>query len=130
MHLDSAAQHTIINARLQSQWNWTGQSIGLRMALGQMKTAPMATVTLDIMNHTCTCTAAVTPDIDDDVLLGYDLPIFKPIMRAILYKKREESKTVQAVTTRQQAKIAAETELLQPLAHHPLISTPLEKTPP
>ena len=65
---------------------------------------------LNIMNHTCSCTAAVTPDLDDDVLLGYDLPIFKPIMREIFCKESDESKTVLAVTTRQQAKTAAEAE--------------------
>jgi gamma-glutamylcysteine synthetase len=40
----------------------------------------MAQTTLDIMKQTCT--VAVTLDIDDDVLLGNELPIFKPIMRA------------------------------------------------
>ena len=39
-----------------------------------------------------------------------DLPIFKPIMRAILCEKPEERKAVQAVITRQQAKVAAEVE--------------------
>jgi hypothetical protein len=68
----------------------------------------MAQTTLDIMNHTCTCTCtvAVTPDIDDDVLQGNELPIFKPIMRAVL-EEASEVKPVQAVTTQQRAKMAA-----------------------
>lgn len=54
------------------------------------------------------------------------MSIFKPIMRAILCKEPEEIKTVQAVTTRQQAKIAAELEQQEQLASAASGASPVE----
>ena len=72
--LDSGAQHTLVHRDVVKQTAYTGDSIKLKVADGYVIELPLAEVTFQFAEERVKWTVAVSPDIEEGVLLETDGP--------------------------------------------------------
>ena len=107
--LNSGAQHTLVHRDVVKQTAYTGDSIKLKVADGYVIELPLAEVTFQFAEERVKYTVAVSPDIEEDVLLGTDLPLTNELLRQETTRRAEMAK-VQAVSTRAATKYQKERE--------------------
>lgn len=99
--LDSAAQRTLVNAAIVSDDAYFGESVRLTVADGHELDLPLAKVQFQFGNDKLVGEVAVLEGLEDDVLLGTDLPVLNELLRQATTHRAQAVK-VHAVKTRKQ----------------------------
>ena len=81
MKLDSGAQHTIVSRAVFPETLPTGGTVRLKEATGMQVDLPLTEIDFNFDGQVLTKVVAVSDVLEEDALLGTDLPIFNDLMR-------------------------------------------------
>lgn len=99
LKIDTGAQQTVLNAQLVPKETLSGETIQLRMADGFVTELPVATVKLQFGEQKFSKLVVVMENMEEDALLGSDLPVLADLLRQHLARQDQVPK-VEAVATR------------------------------
>ena len=100
MKLDSGAQHTIVSRAVFPETLPTGGTIRLKGATGMQVGLPLTEIDFNFDGQVLTKVVAVSDVLEEDPLLGTDLPIFNDLMRKATEERAQALPAVMAVQTR------------------------------
>ncbi len=81
MKLDSSAQHSIVSRTVLPETLPTGGTVRLKGATGMQVDLPLTEIDFNFDGQVLTKVVSVSDVLEEDVLLGTDLPIFNDLMR-------------------------------------------------
>ena len=116
MVLDSGSDITIINSKLITDDQLTGETVTVHTVDDRPIHFPLARVCLNVGNYSIDHVVAVSHTIKDDALLGVDLENFRDLMRLGVCQEMEKATPIRVQQTRKQAAEQEEQERLDDIA--------------
>ena len=116
MVLDSGSDITIINSKLITDDQLTGETVTVHTVDDRPIHFPLARVCLNVGNYSIHHVVAVSHTIKDDALLGVDLENFRDLMRLGVCQEMEKATPIRVQQTRKQVAEQGEQERLDDIA--------------